>query len=162
MRFKKPAEGAVKAELQMTSMIDVVFLLLIFFMTSFKAGSQEGDFSVRMPLTGGSGSPSEQTDLPIKIRLIADAQGNLVDIKVDDSMSFGRDFSKLRGFIVDRIGPGVVPGPGEGPEIEIDLDYNIRYSNVVETITAVTGQKQGAKIVRLVERIKFAPPRRKK
>jgi hypothetical protein len=32
--------------------------------------------------------------------------------------------------------------------------------HVIEAITAVTGQRQGDQIERLVERIKFAPPRK--
>ncbi|MFY7967519.1 MAG: ExbD/TolR family protein, partial [Pirellulaceae bacterium] len=50
MKIRKPPESAVKAELQMTSMIDIVFLLLIFFITTFKIAAQEGDFNVKMPL----------------------------------------------------------------------------------------------------------------
>ena len=45
-------EEAQKNELNMTSMIDIVFLLLIFFVMTFKIVELEGDFSVRMPLAG--------------------------------------------------------------------------------------------------------------
>ena len=38
----------------MTSMIDIVFLLLVFFVMTFKIVELEGDFSVRMPLAGSS------------------------------------------------------------------------------------------------------------
>ncbi len=88
----------------------------------------------------------------------ADANGKLTDILVNDSMSFGTDFSKLRGFIMQTVGDGPKAQDDSGPEMEIDLDYNLRYESVVESITAVTGHKKGRDIIRLVDKIKFAPP----
>jgi len=148
-----------KAELQLTSMIDVIFLLLIFFVATFKIAAQEGDFSIKMPI-GGSDGAQNQTDLPIKLRLRANADGELMEILVNDSQSFGNDLGKLRGFILQLTGGNTPPTPEEGPEIEIDLDYNLRYVHIIEAVTAVTGQRQGDEIKRLVERIKFAPPRK--
>jgi hypothetical protein len=52
------------------------------------------------------------------------------------------------------------PTPDEGQEVEIDFDYDLGYSYVIQAITAITGQKQGDEVTRLVERIKFAPPRK--
>jgi len=148
-----------KAELQLTSMIDVIFLLLIFFVMTFKIAAQEGDFSVKMPIGGTGGNP-DSTDLPIKLRLRANEVGELTDIIVNDSLSFGNDWTKLRGYILERTGGNSPPTPDAGPEVEIDLDYNLRYESVIRAITAVTGQRQGDEIKRLVERIKFAPPRK--
>jgi len=148
-----------KAELQLTSMIDVIFLLLIFFVMTFKIAAQEGDFSVKMPIGGTGGNP-DSTDLPIKLRLRANEGGELTDIIVNDSLSFGNDWTKLRGYILERTGGNSPPTPDAGPEVEIDLDYNLRYESVIRAITAVTGQRQGDEIKRLVERIKFAPPRK--
>jgi hypothetical protein len=48
----------------------------------------------------------------------------------------------------------------DGPEIEIDTDYNLRYEHVIDAITAVSGYKSGDQTVKLIERIKFARPRR--
>jgi biopolymer transport protein ExbD len=159
MRIKRQSDDNA-GQLSLTSMIDVVFLLLIFFVMTFKIAAQEGDFNVKMPLQG-QGNSSAEPELPIKIRLKADAAGNIADIVVNDSQSFGNDFAKLRAFIV-QMTPGGVDGPSEekGPEVELDLDYGLKYEFVVSTITSVTGYKQGDDIVRLVERIKFAPPRK--
>lgn len=157
MKFESK-RGNDKAELQLTSMIDVIFLLLIFFVMTFKIAAQEGDFSVKMPI-GGAG-PSDSANIPIKLRLRSNADGELVDIVVNESLSFGNDWTKLRAFILERTGGNAPPTPEDGPEVEIDLDYNLRYENVIRAITAVTGQRQGDEIKRLVERIKFAPPRK--
>jgi biopolymer transport protein ExbD len=157
MKFKSRSNE--KVEMQLTSMIDIIFLLLIFFVMTFKIAAQEGDFNIRMPIGGGSG-PTDTTNLPIKLRLRSNTDGELVDIVVDDTRSFGNDFGKLRAFILQQTGGSAPPNPEDGPEVEIDLDYNLRYAHVISAISAITGQRQGDKIERLVERIKFAPPRK--
>jgi biopolymer transport protein ExbD len=157
MKFKSRSDE--KVEMQLTSMIDVIFLLLIFFVMTFKISAQEGDFNIRMPIGGGAGA-ADTTNLPIKLRLRSNTDGELVDIVVDDSRSFGNDFGKLRAFILQQTGGNAPPSPEQGPEVEIDLDYNLRYSHVISAISTVTGQRQGDQIQRLVERIKFAPPRK--
>lgn len=157
MKFK--THSPEKVEMQLTSMIDVIFLLLIFFIMTFKISAQEGDFNIKMPIGGGQGA-MDTTNIPIKLRLRANPDGELVDIVVDETRSFGNDFTKLRAYILQLTGGNAPPNPEEGPEVEIDLDYNLRYSHVIEAITAVTGQRQGDQIQRLVERIKFAPPRK--
>ena len=158
MKFESK-RGNEKAELQLTSMIDVIFLLLIFFVMTFKIAAQEGDFSVKMPLQGSGGNP-DTTNIPIKLRLRANADGELTDIVVNDSLSYGNDWAKLRGYILELTGGNAPPTLEDGPEVEIDLDYNLRYEHVIRAVTAVTGQRQGDEIKRLVERIKFAPPRK--
>jgi biopolymer transport protein ExbD len=158
MKFKSK-RGNEKAELQLTSMIDVIFLLLIFFVMTFKIAAQEGDFNVKMPIGGGPGN-ADTTTLPIKLRLRASAEGELADIIINDSLSFGNDWTKLRAHILDVTGGSAPPTPEEGPEVEIDLDYNLRYEHVIGAVTAVTGQRIGDDVKRLVERIKFAPPRK--
>lgn len=157
MQFKTHAPE--KVEMQLTSMIDVIFLLLIFFIMTFKISAQEGDFNVKMPIGGGQGA-MDTTNIPIKLRLRANVDGEITDIIVDEGRSFGNDFTQLRAFILQLTGGNAPPNPDEGPEVEIDLDYNLRYEHVIAAITAVTGQRQGDQIERLVERIKFAPPRK--
>ena len=149
-----------KVELQMTSMIDVVFLLLIFFILTFKIVELEGDFSIRMPLASNEAGQMDDSELPIKLRLIANDEGQLTSILLNDN-DLGTDFDQLRATILGIIGTNAGPSPsGEGPEVEIDTDYNLRYENVVNAITAVSGYKVGGQPVKLIEKIKFAPPRR--
>ncbi len=150
-------EEQVKSGLDMTSMIDIVFLLLIFFVMTFKIVEMEGDFSVRMPLAGGASS--DPTDLPLKLRLQADNDGKLTSMSMNE-IDLGVDYDKLRGNVVAMIG-GKTPVEGEdGPELEIDTDYNLRYEYVIQAITAVSGYKDGDQVVKLIEKIKFAKPRR--
>lgn len=148
-----------RVELQMTSMIDVVFLLLIFFILTFKIVELEGDFSIRMPLSDNSAGQMDDTELPIKLRLRADATGNLAGIELNDN-GLGTDFAQLRSTVLGIVGDTAGPAAGDGPEVEIDTDYNLRYEYVVDAITAVSGYKVGDEQVKLIQKIKFAPPRR--
>jgi biopolymer transport protein ExbD len=152
-------EHGIKNQLNMTSMIDIVFLLLIFFVMTFKVVEMEGDFSVRMPLAGQSAAPLDPTELPLKLRLRADAQGQLVAMSMND-IDLGTSFEQLRANVVGMIGTNSPIEGEQGPEIEIDTDYNLRYEHVIQAITAVSGYKDGEKVVKLIDRIKFAKPRR--
>ncbi|MBB3207255.1 biopolymer transport protein ExbD [Rhodopirellula rubra] len=163
MKIRNPQSGE-KNELNMTSMIDIVFLLLIFFVMTFKIVEMEGDFSVKMPLAGSSNSTVDPTELPLKLRLRSDDTGTLVGMELNDiQMGNGPEaFDKLRGTIIGQIGSSapVAEEAGEGPEVEIDTDYNLRYEYVIRAITAVSGYKDGDQVVKLIEKIKFAKPRR--
>ena len=65
-----------EAKLQMTSMIDVVFLLLAFFVITYKTPEVEGDFNIRMPVDAQSNSIPDLDDLtPVVVKLTADARG---------------------------------------------------------------------------------------
>ena len=56
-------------------------------------------------------------------------------------------------------------GPDEAAnllEVEFECDYDLKYNNVIEAITAVSGSRSrdSDKIQRLIENIKFAPPKK--
>ena len=157
IRNRAPSE---KQEVNMTAMIDIVFLLLVFFMVTLKIVEQEGDFSVRMPLASNSSGAVDDTELPLKLRLKADPNGHLTSIAMND-VQLGTDFEALRDTVIGLLG-GAQPGEGAegGPEVEIDTDYNLRYEYVINAITAVSGYKVGDQTVKLIEKIKFAKPRR--
>lgn len=150
-----------KVEVQMTPMIDIVFQLLVFFIMTFKIVSQEGDFNIKMPMGGVSeGLPPEDQLPPMKVRLRAAANGQIAQITLNDN-NFGVNFDSLRNYIVSIIGDERGPGSVQDTaEIEIDADSNLRYEHVIQTITAVSGYVDADdNIVKLVEKIKFAPPR---
>ena len=158
MKIRNREEG-LKNELNMTSMIDIVFLLLIFFVMTFKIVEMEGDFSIRMPLASENAGQVDPTDLPLKLQLRADDAGTLTGMSLNE-IDLGVDFDQLRANVVSLVGT-TAPVPGEdGPEIEIDTDYNLRYGFVIQAITAVSGYKDGDQVVKLIEKIKFAKPRK--
>ena len=112
-----------------------------------------------MPLAGSDSVSMDPTDLPLKLRMRADEQGRLTSISLNE-IDLGQDFDQLRGNVVALIGTNTPMEGDEGPEIEIDTDYNLRYEYVIAAITAVSGYKDGNEVVKLIEKIKFAKPRR--
>ncbi|HUY89761.1 MAG TPA: biopolymer transporter ExbD [Pirellulales bacterium] len=160
MKIRKSAASANdKVEMQMTSMIDVVFQLLAFFVMSFKIATQEGDFNIKMPLAATQ-SQSETPPLPpIKVRLTAAADGTLGGIRMGEQAL--SSFTDLNNAIMGIVGTAAGPSEEESPyEVELDADYKLRYENVVAAITAVSGHvDKSGHIVKLVEKLKFAPPK---
>ena len=102
-----------KTQLSMTSMIDIVFLLLVFFVMTFKISAQEGDFNVKMPLQG-DGAPVDDTELPLKLRLKSNGAGQLQEITLNDNLSFGTDWNQLRSYVVQMVGDTAGPSGEEG------------------------------------------------
>jgi biopolymer transport protein ExbD len=152
-------EQEAKQDLDMTSMIDIVFLLLVFFVMTFKIVEMEGDFSIRMPLAGDSTSVSDVTDLPLKLRMRATPEGSLASMSLNE-IDLGTDFTGLRSQVLQLVGTGAPVEGDSGPEIEIDTDYNLRYAYIIEAITSVSGYKNGDEVIKLIEKVKFAKPRR--
>lgn len=162
MKVSKSVKTGVaeRVDMNMTPMIDVCFQLLIFFMLSLKILSPEGDFNIKMPLAAPSEGVPEPDQLPpIKIRLRAKPGGEIDVIQLGDR-SLGKNFLALRAQIRDMVGDAAGPGGASSAEVELDCDYNLRYEYVIEAISAVSGYIKGGQIQKLVEKIKFSPPRK--
>jgi biopolymer transport protein ExbD len=156
---KSAASGTDKVEQQMTPMIDIVFQLLIFFVLSFKIVAPEGDFNIKMPVAAQATPSIEDPTLPINVRLEADADGELVSIKMNDRPV--GSFDELRLQVIGIVGGDAGPGSSaENTECEIDADYQLRYDNVMKAIDAVSGYKEGGKLVKLIQKIRFSPPKK--
>src|SRR3954471_10841981 len=81
-----------KIPIDMTPMIDIVFQLLTFFCMTLRVSSAEGDFSIKMPLAAPrAGLPDPNQLPPIKVRLRADANGNLADLQLNNRTFAGAD-----------------------------------------------------------------------
>ncbi len=158
---KRSSDESSKVELDMTPMIDIVFQLLIFFIMTFKIVVQEGDFNVNMPAAAPSSSNSEPELPPICVRLTAGAGGELAGIRIGERPV--ASFADLRNEIVGMVGQSSSPSPlRETVEVELDCDRELHYGNVISAISAVSGYAKDGQIVKLIEKIKFAPPRNAK
>ena len=69
---RKKTKEEVKAELDMTSMIDVVFLLLIFFMCATKFRQPEGNLRTWLPRDRGTSGGPPQVNPGCRITLMKD------------------------------------------------------------------------------------------
>lgn len=151
-----------KIEAQMAPMIDVVFQLLIFFMLTLKVIEPEGDFNINMPIGAPTEAPKDEINLPpIKVRLIADRDGRLADLQLGRS-SLGNGeaaFVELNHQIRKIVGRGDNPYT-KNMEVEIDADYDLDYNYTIQAISSCRGTLSQGKMLPLIEKIKFAPPRR--
>ena len=142
--------------LQMTPMIDIVFQLLVFFVMTFRVFTQEGDFDVKMPLSGSGPVESSPT---LKLRVKADAEGNLASIQLNE-LDFQTDWNALHEFIVSHVGDDRGPGGAGLADVELDCDFHLQYEHTIAAITAATGRVDSSgKVVPLVEQLRFAEPR---
>jgi len=144
--------------LQMTPMIDIVFQLLVFFVFTFKIVLPEGDFNIRMPSSSASQS-SQPSETPLlKVRLRADADGELAGVQLNDNQFSGENpflqlHEEIRSMINDAGGPG-----STDQEVEIEADYDLKYRYAMNAITAITGEiDDNGEQHKLVERVRFAP-----
>jgi biopolymer transport protein ExbD len=156
---RSPGSMSDKVEIQMTPMIDIVFQLLIFFLFSFKIVAIEGDFNIRMPLAG-PGQPSAETQLPIKVKLTSDAEGNLAGIQMADRTL--ASFADLHKQVMSIVGSDAGPdAASRDTEVELDCDYNLKYQYVIRAVTAVSGYvTPEGHIVKLIEKIKLSQPKK--
>lgn len=163
MKVRNVKKQSDKIELQMTPMIDIVFQLLVFFIMTFKIVAAEGDFNIKMPIGAPrEGLPDPNQLPPMKLRLRADSNGELVQMQLNQKGFKREDWGALRGYIIGVLGDDRGPmSIQDSAEVELDCDYNLHYEHVIDAITAVSGYRDdNDKIVKLVEKIKFSPPKK--
>lgn len=163
MQVRQAKSSNVKIEQQMTPLIDVVFQLLVFFVLSFKVASVEGDFNVKMPLdTGRDRNLTEPADVPLKLRLVADADGDLESLSLNHRQFATNDWHGLQRHLLSLVGTATGPGSlRDSLEVEIDCDYQLRYDHAIAAVTAISGvRSESGGIVPLIEHVKLSPPRK--
>jgi biopolymer transport protein ExbD len=152
--------GEENVELQMTPMIDVVFLLLIFFLLTFQFAAPEGDFNIKMPLAASSlGPPEDVTTLPLTVTLQANSGGELSGMLLNKRpiRNFAELRSEIRNAVMDSAGPG---SAAEDTEVELDCPYQLRFEYVIDAMDAVSGYvTPDGRVVRLISKVRFSPPR---
>ena len=156
----KTKKEELKVHMDMTPMIDIVFLLLVFFILTLKIVSAEGDFNIKMPLSTAA-SPEIDDPPPVSILLFlkADSKGGLTHVKAGERNFDGTasGLNGLRSFLRQQLGPGGTPAAAV-TEVELACDYHLKYRNVIAVITACTGYVENGQVLRMVEKIKFRPP----
>jgi biopolymer transport protein ExbD len=148
-------QSRVPGELLITPMVDVVFLLLVFFLMTLRIVAPEGDFDVKMPRAAAL-KPTTHHALAIPIRLRATADGRLADVRFGNR-SLGNDLESLRNQM--RRLADDEPTVLEGARVRLDCDYHLRYEYLVEAMTAVSGYVDQRRVVPLVDGIELAPAR---
>jgi len=68
-------------------------------------------------------------------------------------------FDVLRRRVLETVGDPTGPNSlAPTSEVEFDCDYNLDYGYVIRGITAVSGKKEDDKVIKIIEKIKLAPP----
>lgn len=174
-----------KIEPQMAPMIDIVFLLLIFFMLTLKIVEPEGDFSINMPI--GKSVPTDQDPAPppLNVRMTSDPRtGWLVSLKVGNTELFAntsapgvadaaeaqaarakKAFEELNRMVLEHINSiGGLDSPQmKKQEVEIDGDFELNSRYLIKAIGACRGAMRRNTdgtyhMVDYITNIKFAPP----
>ena len=130
MRFQQ-RPSVSQQNLNMTAMIDIVFLLLVFFVMTFRVVASEGDFTVTMPAKEAS-SVNKPTDTPFEelhVYLNADRDGELTDISLGERSL--PDFVHLQGALAE------VANSHTTIPVTIHADEHLRYEWLIDAITAV-------------------------
>ena len=144
-------------KMNMTSMIDIVFQLLVFFVMTFNPPQYEGDFSVKMPLNSDT-APPEEIEIPtvISVNLTAALDGTLSNIMVDSVPVDQNDlYGGLTKAIESRLAVEGDPDKASETEVDFDIARELRYSYTVAAIEAVSGKKEGDVVTKLISKIKF-------
>jgi biopolymer transport protein ExbD len=162
MRFRHNYKAVDKIDMQMTPMIDIVFQLNIFFIFTFKIVLPEGDFNIRMPSAAAARTMDISESIPTPLVMKAGPNGELAEMRLG-GRSFGNEpdaflrlHQQIRGMVNDAGGPGTA----SDLEVEIDADYDLNYEHVMRAITAITGYIENGQPHKLIERVKFTPPKR--
>jgi biopolymer transport protein ExbD len=147
----------------MISMIDICFMIIIFFIANMRLFLPEGDFYIKMPSAAPQeGTPSNADSPVVRVRLHADRSGGLAGIqvgerKVESLKELRRQIREISA--IDR-GPAGTPSQ---TEVEIDCDYNLSFESAVDALTAISGYVADDRtIVHTIERVRFSPPRKPK
>ncbi len=158
MHFRRRESQAIEAGNRMTSMIDVVFLLLIFFVLTLKVIEPEGDLAVQKTPDAGPGLPPINN---VRVRLIANEDGSLQRLLLGQADLGGGDpaFGRLNHRILLLIGR---PGSELAKDLTVEIvaDQHLHYGHTVRAISACSGRRdpRTGNIVRYVEKIRFGHP----
>ena len=141
MRIHLKRTSALRVDLQMTSMIDVVFQLLIFFILTFRFVQPEGDLAIKLPAEPRPGDITTPSHLPtLAVNLSADDEGELRSVSLNEQPL--ADLAALRR----EVAQVTLDNLATRDDIRVDLicDQRLKYQNVIAALTAVSGQRDAS------------------
>jgi biopolymer transport protein ExbD len=136
LRFvKEPPAEVTEQRLPMSSMIDIVFLLLVFLVMTFRVTSQEGDFEMERPDVAGSGRAEVTTNLPLQLELGATPEGELNAIALN-----GQRVASLHDLQLQLIALNA-DGALRDVVMTLDCEATLKYQNVITVLDHVTAYR---------------------
>ena len=120
----------IKAELQIAPLIDVVFLLLIYFMVTASLIKKEGDISFMLP---ANVAPSEMIVIPVEVLIEIGADGT---VQVE-GMRFSRDDRNLSELVLQVQGLRAIAKSQESPFfVNILPNKDSLHSRIIDVMDA--------------------------
>jgi len=127
-RLLRPAKAA---PVSMTPMIDIVFLLLVFFVMTFQIVVPEGDFSIEMSQPASSGPPP--IALPLDVYLAASEDGSLAELRLGD-----RKLRSMEDLAAQVRQLAELQQPAS-PEVHIHSQSGLHYKHLMDAMSAISG-----------------------
>ena len=128
---RKKGVGGEAMQLQMTSMIDVVFLLLIYFVITANFTIDEGALLATMPGNSAQDRPDEDLDPPTNIELTSADDGVTYRISVNGQPI--DNATALAGFMKARVRTGQMKADDI---VQIKPQGEVRWQHVVNVFNA--------------------------
>lgn len=134
---RRKGVGGEGMELQLTSMIDVIFQLLIYFIITANFMIDEGTILASLP--GNAAPPTEEPPpdvVPIKINMLSSNDGVTYKLEIDEGMGVSRkevnNVSELYAYFNDRVGSDM---KADDP-VQINPQNDVRWQHVVNVFNA--------------------------
>jgi len=147
IRRRREQEQADQGGLDISSLIDVSFLLLIYFLITSTLDPKEGDLQLTMPPPGGN-SNSYRVDFDILL-ISVDADGQvtmeeeLVEVETDN-----RNLATLGDRLSTYVEAQQLYGKGEGPAVKLEVNDSVSGQRFIDVMNCFAGV--GIEDVRLV------------
>ena len=145
MRIRHSGAGKEEQpqQLQMSSMIDVVFLLLIFFVMTFQITAAEGDVEINTATSADSAVDREPPRKQVfHVRLLADSTGGLAGIQFD-----GRRLSTIEQ-LRDVVREIAEAHSDDQLAVQLRSDKQLLYQNTMDAVTAIRGGDPDRPLIR--------------
>jgi len=136
MLIRKRDSSSEERQSHLTAMIDIVFLLLVFFVMTFRVVVSEGDFYVKAPASQTDAQKVDiEFDVPLQIELRAGPGGQLTGINLDGKTI--RDVDSLATAVRNRL-PLEEMSRARATAI-IRCDQALKYEHTIRVVGIVHG-----------------------
>ena len=138
MRVRNTSAEKESSPLQMSAMIDVVFLLLIFFVMTFQITAVEGDVPIDTAQAASAAGGEPPREFQLYVHLRASPAGSLDYIQLDGRRleSIGQLRSAISE-VVDTVSP-------DDCHVILRSDPDLQYHHAMDAITAIRGNPDDA------------------
>ena len=159
MRFRSSINSSNPSQ-NMSAMIDIVFLLLVFFMLTLQIAIPEGIHEVKAQAEGRP-EPDPIIVPAMRVRLEAAADGSLATVSLNRRLlGQGEDGLKTLHSEVKRLCEVLGPENARETDIIIEADYDLKYEHSARALGACSKLRDDqGRLVALGPKVQMKTPR---